>query len=404
MSLFGRSRFMRALDHATYSGFPWVMGGGEGHSPALRRALRRSVVGHWPPGFRLVGQILMTLLWPLGSLRSAVGTSFQADRAALGGRSRVMLALRAWMAALGYNLPPVDYLSYRLFEPEQPGQGCWLHSSDAHLHFNALAAPEMRALAEDKLAFADLGTSIGVDMMPVLAAYGVDGGEDGLIRPFADGALPPRDLLVKPRRGHGGRGHTVWRWEGDRHVAAEAVSEPGIHAWLTRAARSGDLLVQALAKPPDRLGPFVPVRAPDVSIITAEWPDGQHANAFALVILTLRENGEEVKCCRPVDPQSGLVLPAGGGLVAPIWGGTPDRREHQSFNIPGWHGILAGIDRFHAALPGPAPVLKWDFLLTDQGPKLLETNTGTGVYPLQSMTLRPITETPVGAALEAWAL
>jgi hypothetical protein len=315
-----------------------------------------------------------------------------------------MLALRAWAAALGYNMPPVDYLSYRLFEPGRPGPGCWLHSSDAHLHFNALAAPEVRALAEDKLAFADLGTSIGVDMMPVLAVYGVDGGEDGLIRPFADGAPPPRDLLVKPRRGHGGRGHTVWRWEGDRHVAAEALSEPGIHAWLTRAARSGDLLVQALAKPPDRLGPFAPVRAPDLSVITAEWPDGQRAAAFALVVLTLRENDTEVICWRPVDPQSGLVLPAGAGLVTPIGGGTPDMREFQAVKIPGWNGILAGIERFHAALPGPAPVLKWDFLLTDQGPKLLETNTGAGVYPLQSMTLRPITETPVGAALEAWAL
>ncbi len=48
-------------------------------------------------------------------------------------------------------------------------------------------------------------------------------------------------------------------------------------------------------------------------------------------------------------------------------------------------------------------MLKWDIVLTDEGPRLLETNTGTGVYVLQAMTLRPITETPVGAALEAWA-
>jgi hypothetical protein len=34
---------------------------------------------------------------------------------------------------------------------------------------------------------------------------------------------------------------------------------------------------------------------------------------------------------------------------------------------------------------------------------MLETNTGTGIYGLQAMTLRPITETPIGAALEAWA-
>ena len=75
----------------------------------------------------------------------------------------------------------------------------------------------------------------------------------------------------------------------------------------------------------------------------------------------------------------------------------------EAFSVPGWHDILAQIDRLHAALPGPAPVLKWDVVLTDQGPRLLETNTGTGIYVLQAMTLRPITETLVGAALEAWA-
>ena len=399
MSAAGWARLRRAMGHATHTGFPWAMGGGEGHSLALRRAIRRSVVGHWPAGFRLAGRILMTLLWPLESLRDAVVFTFQADRAALGGRARLAVAWRAWAAALGYNLPPVDYLAYRLFEPGRPGPGCWLHSADAHLHFKALAAPEVRALAGDKLAFADLGGAIGAGVMPVLAVQGVD----GPVRPFADGAPPPRDLLVKPRRGHGGRGHMIWRWDGGRHVAAEPVSEPDLATWLSAAARSGDLLVQALARPPDRLGPVAPSSAPILSIITAEWPDGRRAVAFALLMLPVREGGAEVRFSREVDPASGRVQPASPGQVAPAWGGKPDRREHEAFSIPGWPGIRAEIDRFHAALPGPAPVLKWDIALTDEGPKMLETNTGTSVYVLQAMTLRPITETPVGAALEAWA-
>ena len=47
--------------------------------------------------------------------------------------------------------------------------------------------------------------------------------------------------------------------------------------------------------------------------------------------------------------------------------------------------------------------MKWDVLLTDEGPRVLETNTGTGVYGLQMLTQRPLTETPLGEALEAWA-
>jgi hypothetical protein len=369
------------------------------HSLALRRSLRRSVIRHWPHGFRLLGGVLMTLLWPLVSLQGAVVLTLRANRAALGGRLRAVVALRAWVAALGWNLPPVDYLSYRLFEPGRPGPGCWLHSADAHLHFSTLAAPEVRALAEDKLAFVDLGESIGAGVMPVLAVFGAD----GPIRPFANDAPPPRDLLVKPRRGHGGHRHMIWHWEGDRHVAAEPVHEPDIEAWLTNAARRGDLLVQALAKPPDRLGPLVPSRAPDVSIFTAEWPNGLRVAAFALVAMLLDEDGKKVTFCREIDLKTGEVLSALPESITPTWGGKIDRRDCGAFVIPGWAGILAATDQFHAALPGPAPVLKWDFLLTDQGPKLLETNTGPGVYLLQSMTQRPITETPVGAALEAWA-
>jgi hypothetical protein len=409
MSVVGRSRLRRALQHASHSGFPWVMGGmrnrdaqmnsGIAHSPALRRALRRSVVGHWPPGFRLVGVVLMTLLWPLESLRDAVVQTWHADSAALGGRSRVVVALRAWAAALGWNLPPVDYLSYHLFEPGRPGPGCWLHSADAHLHFSRLAAPEVRALAEDKLVFADLGELIGVGVMPILAVFGAD----GPIRPFANGAPPPQDLLVKPRRGHGGREHMIWHWEGGRHVAAEPVREPDIEAWLTNAARSSDLLVQALAKPPDLFGPLVPTCAPDVSIITAEWPNGQRAVAFAQMMMMMDEGGEKVGIDREIELATGKVLPALPDTIMPIWEGKPDRIDCDALVIPDWPDILAATDQFHAALPGPAPVLKWDFLLTDQGPKLLETNTGTGIYPLQSMTQRPITETPLGAALEAWA-
>jgi hypothetical protein len=332
-------------------------------------------------------------------LRNALVLTFQMDHAVLGERWRASVALRAWGAALGYNLPPVDYLCYRLFEPAQPRPGHWLHSADAHLHFRAVAAPDVCALAEDKLAFTDLGLSIGACMMPVLAVYGADGPK----HPFADGVPPPVDLLIKPRRGHGGRGQSVWRWDGGRHVASDPVSESDFESWLASAACSGDLLVQPLARPPDRVGPVVPSQPPVLSILTAEWPDGQRCAAFALLTMVLQEGGEEIYINREIEVASGRVLPARPGQIRPAWGDPPDRRECSGFIIPRWPEILAGIDRFHTVLPGPAPVLKWDFLLTDKGPRLLETNTGTGVYLLQEMTLRPITETPVGAALEAWA-
>jgi hypothetical protein len=395
----GFGTLRRALIMAAHSGFPWAMGGGEGHSPVLRRAIRRSVASQWPAPVRPLGLTLMALLWPLESLRDAVVFAFQADRAVLGRRSRAWVALRAWAAALGHNLPPVDYLSYRLFEPGRPGPGCWLHSADSQLHFSRIAAPAVRALAWDKLAFTELGDSAGAGMMPVLAVYGAG----GPVRPFAGGAPPPIDLLVKPRRGFGGAAHSIWHWRGGRHVAAGAEAGVDLETWLAREGRSGDLLVQPLAQPPERFGPVVPSSPPVVSIITAEWPGGQRRAILAMVVVSLAGTDAEVHHARQVDVETGRLLAASPGDVAPAFGQPPDRRDLGATAIPGWPEILSQVDRVHAALPGPAPVLKWDVILTDQGPRLLEANTGTGIYVLQSMMLRPITETPLGAALEAWA-
>jgi len=393
-------RANQALSHAAHSGFPWVGAVAPGGlSRPLCRAIRRSVIAHWPAAVRPLGAVLMTLLWPLASLYDALVFPFQLDRRAFGGRSRLSVGLRAWGAALAYNMPPLDYLCYRLFEPGRPGPGHWLHSADSHLHFRAIAAPEVQALAADKLAFADLGQSLGAPVMPVLAAYRAG----GALRPFGDGAPPAQDLLVKPRRGWGRVGQVSWRWNGERHVADPPVPEPDLDSWLARASRSGHLLVQPLAGPPDRLGPFAPILAPELSLYSAEWPDGRRAIAFAFLSLAIREAGAEVWVRRAVDPATGTVLPAQPGQVDPVWPGLPDLRAHEPFAIPGWSGLLAEVDQFHAALPGPAPVLKWDFILTDQGPRLLETNTGTNVYVIQLLTLRPITETAIGDALEAWA-
>jgi len=393
----GLPQLGRALEHAAHLGFPWVMGGGDGMSPTLRRALRRSVVGLWPPELRWAGQAFMALLWPFESFRDALVFSFRTNPAVLGGRNRLAVALRAWGAALGWNLPPIDYLTYRLYEPGRPGPGHWLHSADAHRHFSALAAPELRALAGDKLAFAEFGEAQGAPVMAVLASYGRSGPD----RPFAGGLAPQVDLLVKPRWGHGGHGQTLWRWDGERH--AVGVGTNGFTDWLLRSTRGGDVVIQAFARPPATFGAVEPSEPPLVTVFTAEWPDRRRAVALATVMVAFAERGETLRHVRQVDLVSGAVLPPAPPLrplQAERYAGTSDITGSV---IGGWDGILAVIDRLHAALPGPGPVLKWDVLLTDEGPRILELNTGPSAYGPQSVTLEPLIVTPIGDALEAWA-
>jgi hypothetical protein len=163
------------------------------------------------------------------------------------------------------------------------------------------------------------------------------------------------------------------------------------------------MLVQPLAVPPAQFGTVEFARAPELSIFTAEWPDGRRKIAFVLASWLVPTDGKTVWRSREVDPDSGRILSPWPGRREPVWGQAPDDSEVEPFAVPDWSLICGEVDRFHAALPGPAPVLKWDVLLTDQGPRLLETNVGTNIYVVQAMTLRPITESAIGEALEAWA-
>ena len=104
-----------------------------------------------------------------------------------------------------------------------------------------------------------------------------------------------------------------------------------------------------------------------------------------------------------VDVHSGRTVGPLPGSARPIWRNSPPPTSPVEFNLPEWQNIVTAIDRVHAALPGPAPVLKWDVLLTSAGPRLIEANVGPGVYMFQAMSLRPITEGLLGDALEAWA-
>ncbi len=396
-------RLLRGASRAAHAGFPWSMSRGQGHSPALRAALRRSVIGQWPQAARPAARLLMLLLWPFESLRDAVATVAGARADALGGRARAAVALGAWRAALRHNLPPVDFVAYRLFEGGRPPAAQWLHSADAHCHFSALAKPEVRALARDKLAFADMAERLDAPIMPVLAAHG----PDGVVRGFAGGAPPPAPLVVKPRFGHGGVGLVFWHWDGSAHVPEPDGTRIGegqpFNDWLARASRARDLIVQTWAAPPVQIGGLHPAEAPVISVLSAEWPDGRRTLAYAQMLLVAQAGGSERTLHLEVDPATGQVAGLPPGIAAPIWktGGPPPAPV--PFDIPGWSDMRAAVDRIHHALPGAAPVLKWDVLWTNAGLRLLEVNTGPGVFQFQAASLRPLTDTPLGEVLEAWA-
>ena len=364
----------------------------------LARPRRRAVMAQWPRGSHTVAWIAMAVLWPIGSLWDAITLARYTQGQARGGKSRMAIATGAWAGALSRNLPPADYIAYRLFEPGRPEAGRWLHSADGHLLMSSLPGPALREVTSDKLRFASVCERAGVPTVPVFAAFG----PGGVVRAFSGGAPPPMDLLIKPRFGHGAQGLSFWQWDGERHNLVDGDPGPldlsdALHQVSTRT----EVLVQPWEAPSEVFGTLVPDDAPVLSLYTVQWPDGGWALAHAHLVVVV---DDVVLHLAPSIEGVGRGHISGlpPGSAQPIWRDYPVPPPVTPFTIEAWDGIIAGIGRMARALP-VAPVLKWDVLLGRRGPQLLEANIGPGIHTLQATTLEPLLDGPLGRALEVWA-
>lgn len=292
------------------------------------------------------------------------------------------------MAWLG-SIPPKSYYRFRLYAPEQAAQaGDYLHrfETKASLYHFLEREAGGRERLQEKVAFAQDCQRHGIRTVPVLMEF-----RDGRALPVEADSLPPRDLIVKPRRGRGGRQVVRWHHRADDRYESSAgvvLDRDALVRRLSERSRSQPCLVQPrLMNHPD-LADLGRGRLTTVRMITCtnEAGDGEVTNAsFRLggadpVVDNMHRGG----IAAAVDLRSGRLGPAVGlGPTAEWLVKQPDTGAAIAGRLlPWWPEALELACRAHRAFSA-CVVIGWDMALLEDGPCLVEGNRSPCVNLIQ---------------------
>jgi hypothetical protein len=404
-----RRKALTGIRMVIFSGYPWAAGSDA--AARRRRYSRRQLLEKFPRALRGPAALAMILCWPLSSLSEARRVAWYALPGAISGRTRARLALDAWLFAQRHNIPPTEFIAYRLFEPAEYPPDAWLSESESGFLTAGLTGQPTLALARDKHAFSAFCSDHRIAAVPTLARFG--GGTAA--EPFAGGAPPVGDLVVKPRRGACARGLEVWRSEAgtfrrltsaDGYVVEDGprLSATAFGAHVAAISEAGDeMLVQPRLRPHPSLLKLSGQGMPAVRIITGMWPDG----AVEVVCALFQRPAPGVFASQAgpfglVDRDSGRIAEPARAQREPVFRIAAADPALSGLVLPDWDGVVRSVTRAHGALPGRAALIGWDVALTDGGPVLLEANTSLSFFYFQMATARPATLGRLGPLIGAW--
>lgn len=393
-------RLSHGLRFARHSGFPWVMpmpAGTPGPAQAIRRRGRRAILRAFPPAFRPLAALLMTCLWPIQSLVTARREITRISPHAFPGRSRAELVLGAWRAALCHNIPPLEFLAYRMPEAPDVPADSWVLQREMLRLLVTLSRPEAVTLSDDKLAFARFCERTGLRAVQPL-------GRTGAGTPPAEPDAPR--VIVKPRVGANAWGIALWTRQAD---GWRPEGGDGVMSWdallrhTEQAPSAGERLIQPVLEPHPRLARFGGGGCPAARIVTGLRPDGSVEAVSASFAVPppggITSNGGDR---RMVDLATGRLLPMGPGRARDVFGDSHVCPELEGLVLPDWAEAVELALAGHRAFPPRAVLLGWDLAFTPDGPVLIETNTGLSFFLEQYESLEPAGTQPGAAVLAAW--
>ena len=362
-------------------GFPFHPPGAALGNPVMHRlrgAGRRGVYAGHPGWKRLAAKAAMLTLWPFG----AAGTALRAGRHHRAAPTRM---LDAWRLALRHNVPPLEYFLHRLWEPQRRARLddylYWHENSAVLMALNRAAGwqPGEDAVSDKRLFHA----FCKAQDLPTPEIYPWQPG----------GALPQRDLWLKPTRAKSAIGAERWRWrDAAYHRNGQSLPPAQMNAHIAAHAQThGDTLVQVtILAHPDH--------APRIG----------DAPLCARIVTGRRKNGTvEIIDAMAMWPRNGRVVTQGGdcamintgtGRIGPTYQapGRPAANDIEDMVLQDWPAALNAVRRGHAALPHYV-FLGWDVAFGPDGPTLLETNSGWGAFHFQLVPDHPIADTAFAA-------
>jgi Sugar-transfer associated ATP-grasp len=370
---FFRRRFDKWIALSQY-GFPFSVGPYPTSVARFRAVARRSRFAWHGRLFRMLGNIALTLSWPVGAFYTVLKT-----RARMRERGQVPSGVRVlfdmyWLA-LRHSVPPLEYALYRFNEPAQRKdihEYVFWNDLPGFATLNAQLGAEHRDV-QDKDRFADICVTKGFPHVPTLAVFEC-GRQIYPATPFTPD-LP--QIWTKSLRLKGGAGGAKWIRDGEAY--RDSGGRRVVAAKLADVFSKEDCLVQ----------PFLE-NHPDIAQVT------NGALASLRIVTGLNERAEAEFIASTLSLPHGVRETSVAGILCSIeresgcvWQAAfPDGSRVKchpdtglpcvGITLPFWHQSIELVQRAHAAAFPRFPFLGWDVALTKNGPILLETNSGWG--------------------------
>lgn len=371
---------LRALAHY---GFPFSFGAATTPVARLRALGFSTRFADTGRTKRLLALAAMTMTWPIGALLDA--ERYARMLAGEDARAQFVPTLvDMYRLALAYNIPPIEYMYYRLHEPA--------HRADMHQYLYWPDGPALAALnrrrgadnrdVQDKHRFADICAQFALPHVETLAVFnrGVQVLPKG---PF----VPDRArFFVKHLRGSQGKDAALWTRVGDVYQNTGGETVPP--ACLADVLRQGDCIVQPVLNNHATLAPLTDGGLASLRIVTAIDRAGEVEFVCAMLGLPRGQRVTGGLACS-LD-QTGMIIGAFENLCSSVTLHPDTGAPLIGIKLPFWRESLELVKRAHAAAFPRFFSLGWDVALTDTGPVLLETNSGWGVLPHQ------VAEGPIG--------
>lgn len=303
----------------------------------------------------------------------------------------ISLARQAWITlglALGYCIPPREVYLFQLYRA--PGSALdYVYDHEVFAYHAWRSAPlgvkpESLACIQDKVALIE---RLRVVDVPVVAAHRVIAAGSAM---SLDTALGDRSrAFCKTRSGNQGRGaFAVWRTgrglAGQAHAGRELLSTAQTEAaWSALLALDDALIQPLLTNHPDLARIAEGAEAVTVRYIS-RWRDGSLAClcAFSEIPAAKDDSGRVRYAIVPIDAETGTLHPLPAERWPSRWMQALSQRiltkAPRPWTLPDWGTLVNGSHRAHGQFPD-VWAIAWDWVVTPDGPILLEGNAGWGV-------------------------
>jgi putative polysaccharide biosynthesis protein len=314
--------------------------------------------------------------------------------------------------ATAHSIPPPWYYMFELFDDDKRARaGEYLNRFEVKGGLFRLPKRAPRGIARaplgDKLGFAERCRQRGIPTASILLTGGTGSLPPGT---GADELLPDADLFVKPLTGRGGFGAERWRslggarWsdEQDRVLTAPELIEHVERDFLP----DGCVVQRRLANHRDIADLSNGVLS-TVRIVTIENERGEHEATHAVLRMAIGkdstvDNFHAGGIAAKVDLDTGVLGRATDIGLRPDVGWREDHPDNHARiagrTLPYWPETVELARRAHAAFADRI-VIGWDIAILDDGPAVIEGNSGPDLDIIQRTHGTPLGSSRLGELL-----